>query len=108
MASAEEKQRRRAMLRSLKEQERASIQAYLERRRTERRFFVVRLDPSRCQVQVLKRDGTSRAEADYMDVSAPLEVGGEVVPVEVLSAGLRRTTFDGDYVNEKGESIPRW
>lgn len=105
MPSAEERQRRRDLLRTLEEQRQAAIDVW-KRRHAERRFFVLRHNTDMCQVQVLNWNGSARAAVDYADASAPLMVDSELVPVEVLEAGLRRTTFDGDYVNERGESVP--
>src|SRR5579863_5563497 len=108
MPSPEEKQRRRALLRELRSKQQAAVEEYLERMRQQKRFYVFRRDATTCEVQVINEDGATRADAEYTDASTPLDVGGEIVPVEVLLAGFRRTTGDGDYVNEKGETIALW
>jgi hypothetical protein len=80
----------------------------LERMRERRRYFVLRRDETACVVQVLNPDGTARAQREYRDAVAPLEVGGETVPVEVLQAGLRQPAGKATMSMNRARSIPPW
>ena len=78
------------------------------------RYFVLRLHerdyrptPEACfVVQLPSPEGGPGATGYLRADQTELVVDGEAIPTAVLNAARRQPYGKGDYVNEKGESIP--
>jgi len=116
MASRKEHQRRRTIIRQIRDSERLTQVGNVDQRNNRRWYFVMRLDKQQSvtadvhpyEVQVLDSSGRAVAVGYFTDPDAPLTIAQQVIPKAVLHAALRQLSGQGDYVNEAGESIPPW
>jgi hypothetical protein len=78
------------------------------------RFFVLHLDErdykpspdSKYEIQILDSEGRAKLSGYLEENQTELVVKGFKIPKAVIEAATRQLKGKGDYVNEKGESIP--